>query len=74
MPNGEDAGQEQRFGSDPAVLLGVAVLRRAIGHGQDVAPLLLSGVNEVGLLRPSLLAVGSLPLVETFNTAMIVFE
>ena len=74
MPNGEYAGQEERLGSDPAVLLGEAVLRRAIGHGQDVAPLLLSGVNEVGLLRPSLLAVGSLPLVETCNTAMTVFE
>ena len=65
MPDGEDACQKERLGADPAVLLRVAVLGRALGHGQDVrAPLFLGGVHEVGLLRTSLLAVGSLPLVE----------
>ena len=64
MPDGEDAGHEERLGAGPAVLLGKAVLGRTLGHGQDVAPLLLSGVNEVGLLRASLLAVGGLPLIE----------
>ena len=64
MPDREDACHEEGLGADPAVVLGVAVLGRALGHGQDVAALLLGGVHEVRLLRPGLLAVGSLPLVE----------
>ena len=65
MPDREDASHEEGLGADPAVVLGVAVLGRALGHGQDVgAALLLGGVHEVRLLRPARLAVGSLPLVE----------